>query len=85
MTDFLRAFLHDSHTAISKISSTFSNNFEANASELLENLEEMFSLYYMHYWHVQFFYHILACCPSLKDFNISCNNMYRISTDIGTL
>ena len=32
----------------SDISSMFSSNAEAFASELLENIEEMFPLYYMH-------------------------------------
>ena len=35
-------------TVMTHISSRCSSNSEAYASELLENTEEMFSLYYMH-------------------------------------
>ena len=41
-------FVYDSHSTISYISSRLSSNSEAFASELLENLEEMFPLHYMH-------------------------------------
>ena len=40
-------FATDSLTTISNISSKLSSNYVANASEILENLEEMFPLYYM--------------------------------------
>ena len=42
----------------------FSSNSEAFASELLENLEEMFPCYYMYcdtFLHAQIFSHIIMC------------------------
>ena len=44
MTNSIQSFVHDSFTTISIeeiISTRFSSNSEADASELLENLEEM--------------------------------------------
>ena len=37
----MQSFVNDPHTIINNISSRFSSNSEANASELLENLEGM--------------------------------------------
>ena len=51
-TNSLHLFVCDSYTMISNektlLSSQFSNNSEANASELLENCEEMFPQYCKH-------------------------------------
>ena len=40
-----QSFIHEPFTNISNISSRFSSNSEADASELLENIEEMFLRY----------------------------------------
>ena len=44
----IQSCVHDPHANISDISSSYSSNFEAFASELLENLKEMFTWYSMH-------------------------------------
>ena len=46
MTTSIQSFVHDLLTTTSW--ETFLQDSEAFASELLENLEEMFPLYYMH-------------------------------------
>ena len=38
----------EANSQLANISSRFPSNSEANASELLGNLEELFPLYYMH-------------------------------------
>ena len=49
MTNSIQSFVHDLHSyTISNISSIFSSNSEAEASELLENIEETFPRFYMH-------------------------------------
>ena len=45
--DFIDAYITNYYQERKHIPSRFSNNSEAYASELLENLEDMFSLYYM--------------------------------------
>ena len=48
MTDSINSFIHDPHYIFSNISQLFSSISEALASELLENLEEMFPCYHIH-------------------------------------
>ena len=51
MTNFVHSFVYDPYTTISnekKYFSRFSRNSEAFASDLLEDLEGMFSQYYIH-------------------------------------
>ena len=48
MTNSIQSGGHDPQTTFSNISSRFSNNSEAFASELLENLEEMFLWCYIY-------------------------------------
>ena len=48
MSDSIQSYIHDLHPTIKTISLRLSSNSEANASELLGNLDEMFSRYYIH-------------------------------------
>ena len=57
MTTSKRSY-HDPYNLLS----CFSNS-EAYASELLENLEELFLRYYTHSEHNQIFDHIIVCFP----------------------
>ena len=48
MTSFIQSFACDPHISISNISSIYSSNSEAFASELLEYLEELIPRYHMY-------------------------------------